>query len=147
MTSTLSASHCPSAGTQIVSLSLALHFSTSPCNSDQTFQGVVTPLFIHSRGEEAGNDPFPSPDNTPGVGLAGLCHPRTLPTAGAPLTSLLDGCVCSIGKLAVPQQNSLISWYFGPRVIFFPPFSCVVRYDVTHLGLSFSPFFPFWKEF
>lgn len=60
MMSTLSASHCPSAGTQIVSLSLALHFSTSPCKSNQTFQGVVTPLFINSRGEEAGNDPFPS---------------------------------------------------------------------------------------
>lgn len=61
VTSTLNVPPCPSTGVQeFDTLSLAHHFSASPYNSRQTFQGVVIGLFIHSRGEEAGNDPFPS---------------------------------------------------------------------------------------
>ena len=59
LTSTPSVPRCPSTGMQeFDTLSLAHRFSASPCNSNQTFQGVVIALFIHRRGEEAGNDPF-----------------------------------------------------------------------------------------
>lgn len=103
-------SGCPSTGTQrLDTFSLSHQFSTSPCNSNQTFQGVVTTVFIHCRGEEAGNDHFPGLCVTIHLGWGHWgCVTLTPSHHQHAADPLLDGFMCNVGKLVAPQMFS--SW-------------------------------------
>lgn len=144
----------PALARKSLSLSGAHHFAASPYNSNQTFQGVVIALFVHSRGEEAGNDPFPSLSVTIHLGwgeqgcvtLARSPPPAThWPTAPRVCAQYRKTCCSPNVLIPAKLTDKLEFWIQSGFGFFFPPvILCCKKWHDT-FG-SFFLLFPCWKQ-